>query len=867
MEAPTDTLANLRNHPVGQFFDGLEDQIAEAQRQRESSNFIERMFADDPSDIHRKAMDDAMQYIHRLRYVEVGMHRTETEEELQRRWKQPEMYHEGGHHKPWLKFVPFHVYEGGTPDFEWLNGIAGDADVPLYDRIARIVTYLNNFWAFIGTGRNTGVVSKSFSTMCNRGATGIAETREKEFESHYCNRSLWFRTSKFYTDEEQREIVRLFNGGHSRGAVAASSLPKGRKGQPTLEGEEPTPSGPHTYAVPVYKVWKYNTLRRTVTSVIFDPTPEHLWDDGTRSTARLVLNTWQPFAFPAERVAGKADLYSDKLCTILAHIKEVLCCNHDHLFTQLIYTWAFWLQQPWRQFESVPIIKGEQGCGKSLVLDAICAIVGNNMSYKTSDIDDATGEKTDRLEGIYILYLNEAYNPASRKHDSQFKSIITEKTYRLRKFYNPPVQVPKYFRTMMDTNHSDVINAEGKDRRWALYECHPTIRPEAYYTNLLRTIYNDEEEVKNAGLQAFADFLYRFDIERLDDTFNAGRRPVVTRLLVQQQMASMDARKRVFLEILQQGRIHETSRCFDREDEWLRQQRNITGYRLAEAKRNQCRDEMMKLSNEGRRYKAGSQVATDEFSALEKELDYWQRECKVSLNWETVIPMDKLVRLYRRLAAEQGNNRKAMESGLVDQAKNIFGPENVFYYQRQVALIATDKDKTSGVKLRQRASGDTKPFDLLEDTVQRTYLQLPLLQKARDLYSNYMGWEDAECDPFNKDDSNDAYQRAKEDYDSIYETTQRRPGFAQGTCAFKRRYTPAEPLNTQQEEQMYDAGLGYPNAFDEDELGDLSQHELEERMTKRPRGGDSPMEQSQQDVDEATQLPEDDAFEFLAVSP
>lgn len=768
------------------------------------------------------ALDALVDQIGRIRYRLPQDLQDANEEALQKRWKDHNTYHESPQRK-WTRFVEFKVSEYSSIDWDWLNSVAMNHEAGLADRLSLIVCYLNNFWASIGTGRNSGILNKARSTLRNRGSPMLAETRACEFESFLCNRSISFATSDRYSALEKAEILRLFNGGNARGAVGPTALPDcSKKVKFDADTGLPVHSGSKTYAVNVFKLWRFHHLRRSVSDIIFDPTPEDQWAHGYHLTRRTVINLWRPFAMTQEAVHDMSYRFEDELKVILDHIYKYVCNGAQDEYDQFIYTLAFWLQRPWVKFESIPILRGEQGVGKSAVLDMYMKIIGDEMCYKTTKLDDAMGDKTDNLEGIYILYLNEAYNPQKKEHDSVFKALITEPAFRLRKFYQPPKMVPKFFRTMADTNHPDVINAEGKDRRYQLYECNSNVPSRAYFKRFFLAAYGQDM----AGVKAFADFLYSHDLTNGDKTFESGREPIVTRLLVQQQMSSMDARKRLFLEILQQGSVLETSRCFDREDEWLKNQRMMTGYQLALNHRNRCREELQTLARNWTDPTTPVEQS-EEFKRISTEKDYWTDESIASEKWETVVPMDKLIRVYRRLAQEQ-NNRKAMEMGIVDTAKLIFGQENVRYFSRPVHLIATEKDLRSGVELKKRTEEEQMALDqaikagrpehgpqfrLLDKQVQRNYLQIPMLVRARQLFSDFMGWNKATFDPFEKDSAELARQDAHEFWKEPFDLPDNAlahndPAATIHNHRYKKRpftsafYEPP-PLDTQQDALLY----------------------------------------------------------------
>lgn len=679
------------------------------------------------------------------------------ERAVQRLWKSRDRYDLFNPDNP-LKSPPFRIHEyGGDLDWQWMQTIALDGDTPLTERVNRICCYASNFIVFMpkpgGRDYLVGVKSRDID-----GVVDLDKHGRKTFESLFGVKTLHFASAEAYDGREQNEFFSNFCRSGAM-TVLKGDIPKLRKDS---EGEF-IASGQKKVCVNFAKLitnWKY---RRNVVSYVFDPEPEAVWTSAKKKAMRTTLNWWRPFRLTEGAVMGKLDEHEDKWEVIRDHVFSTLCNGNAQLYDQLCYTMAHILQRPHQPFYSMPILQGQQGTGKSIILDALCEIIGQKMCCKTSRVQDVTGDKTDSLVNKYLVYLNEAVNPNDKRDIAALKALVTEGTWRRREFWMPPVQEVKRFRIMLDTNHEDVIDCEGNDRRWAMYECSPQVPGRDYFDRIGMALYgstNPNNKVHEHGLMAFADFLYRFPLEKFDKVFEMGRNVIVTKLLIRQQLASMEARKIAVFELLDKPSHTQSTKLDDRFDDNIAELRLNTNGGLIDRKLATFRRVIRAMDEEDALSDGPLHCDTVRYQKILEKRDYWQKEWDDHESWNTVVHLDVLMRRFRYIVKDRKLERAPNDDAMKAMVRDIFLGE-FGTFERWTRVAASKTDRENGVEIVPQPYNTDVQADgqmsfssggpgILKDPVLRTYVRLPTLHRARDLFRKYMGWDKCEYDPFSK---------------------------------------------------------------------------------------------------------------------
>lgn len=201
----------------------------------------------------------------------------------------------------------------------------------------------------------------------------------------------------------------------------------------------------------------------TVDGVMYAPGDELIFE----WHGRVYVNT-----FSEKRVQRVADAYTqvgiDGINRFLSHLRE-LCNRRDDLFRTLVDWIAHNVQFPGRKIKFVPIIKGCQGDGKSLIGRVLKAAMGGpNVKAIGPTLVANTGGFTDWAHGQAVTLLEEIYLIGTDRYrvSNMVKEFITEDEITINGKGDKPHVVRNMNNYIAVTNHSDAIPLSDDDRRW-----------------------------------------------------------------------------------------------------------------------------------------------------------------------------------------------------------------------------------------------------------------------------------------------------------------------------------------------------------------------------------------------------------------
>lgn len=682
------------------------------------------------------------------------------DDDVNNKWKDPLTYYTDGNRTALRAPPAFDMRDYTVMDLEWMNQVAANKDRTLTERSNLICLYLNNFWCYM-RGKKATVISKR-PDYEHPGHIMALVMDIASFRTH-TNQEVAFRMPDVFDANYVNHVMEVFKGSVKKADVPRpfSNRPPGRPRTATDDRDEAAEeqrreearrlefaSAPKYTRINLAKLWETHRLRRDANGITYDPHPV----DNPLHPPVDILNLWTGLNYTREKCMGLYD--SDIEATrradfILKHILELLCDNDRECFEAEIYSDAKMLQQPWVKYDSLHIMYGMEGVGKSAYMNCLAQIVGQWQYHATTNLNDITGDFTDVLDGVYLVYLNEAYNPNDPKSDAAMKALVTENKFRLRKLYAPTERKKKFFKIKADTNLKNVVQADPRCRRFNMWQSALRPRDAQYYRDLAEAVEADDW----LGTRAFADYLYNYDLVAGDEKFDNGRKIVKTKLLMEQQMACLDPLAGLILESLNYGKTLDPASVSDRKDPLITKARN-----------EWC--DLLKLTlEEHREFVEAEKLHPN--PGPEAILQRQEREqamvkieslLQTGSEWLTLIQMKDFMMLYdRRYKAygrQSSTERKLDENGVVSRLKILLGSKNVTRKSfSKVHLLASHND-SADVQYNEEARTSFR-----QRVGKRDYLVLPPLHIARREFIDSMGWA---SDPFEVQVVDDKYLAARE---------------------------------------------------------------------------------------------------------
>ena len=183
---------------------------------------------------------------------------------------------------------------------------------------------------------------------------------------------------------------------------------------------------------------------------------------------------------------------------ILNHIKEVLCNNNDDYYNWLIQYYANIIQKPLNKTETIIIYKGNQGCGKNIIIDFIAKkIIGDDYSILTANPErHILGTFNSCLLNKVFAVCNEVGHEMRSCMD-KLKDLSTAPDITIEKKGKEPIKNPNYININMTTNNNNPLDIANDDRRICWLNCSNKYIGNVEYFNILLDCVNDDKIISS----------------------------------------------------------------------------------------------------------------------------------------------------------------------------------------------------------------------------------------------------------------------------------------------------------------------------------------------------------------------------------
>lgn len=188
-----------------------------------------------------------------------------------------------------------------------------------------------------------------------------------------------------------------------------------------------------------------------------------------------VLNLWTGYA-------------AEKLPESDADITPIL--NHFHTLlgkdTEFILDWFANMFQFPSSRSLLIVIQGEEGCGKSVLMDFVSAIMGRDLAIEIQDVkEDLFGRFNGILAGKVFLNINETSRHEMMPFIEKLKTIITSPTINIEEKGQKKYTEQNLSHLVMTVNPENVIAIKEGSRRFFYSRASPTLIGNTDYFNEL----------------------------------------------------------------------------------------------------------------------------------------------------------------------------------------------------------------------------------------------------------------------------------------------------------------------------------------------------------------------------------------------
>lgn len=246
-------------------------------------------------------------------------------------------------------------------------------------------------------------------------------------------------------------------------------------------------------------IWLTHADKRCFSTIVFDPRPgvSESHDFNTFQGLYMSVNSCVDF------VKTASIDYERIIQPILTHIREIWCSDCPKVYSYTMKWIAHAVLRPWIKMGVALVLVGSEGCGKSILIDAIGKIFGIHYLHIT-DMEDLVGRFTSLLADKLLVFADEAFWGGCKSLSGKLKGMITESSIRCEHKGFDSYYVDSFSNYIFASNHHHAVPAGENARRWCCLGCTSRYNNNsAYFKNLYSTIYDND----NLGLKCLVAYL------------------------------------------------------------------------------------------------------------------------------------------------------------------------------------------------------------------------------------------------------------------------------------------------------------------------------------------------------------------------
>ncbi|MCC6425668.1 MAG: hypothetical protein IT435_02485 [Phycisphaerales bacterium] len=279
--------------------------------------------------------------------------------------------------------------------------------------------------------------------------------------------------------------------------------------------------------MPAGEWWLRHPQRRQYSKVVFAPGRD----------VPGAYNLWRGFGCEAR--PGDCSL-------LLNHIRDIACGGNEEYFRYFMLWMANCVQNPGEPGHSAIVMRGKQGCGKSMIPSLFGQVFGRHY-IMVNNSKHLVGQFNAHLRDCVLLFADEAFFAGDKANESVLKTIVTERTIQVELKGVDAEASANCVHLMMASNEKWVVPAGYDDRRYFVLDCLPDrVGDRAYFDAIYRQMENQ------GGREALLHHLLTYDIK--GSGINVRDVPK-TEALRQQKALSMDVDAEWWLNVLRRGTL------------------------------------------------------------------------------------------------------------------------------------------------------------------------------------------------------------------------------------------------------------------------------------------------------------------------
>ena len=191
-------------------------------------------------------------------------------------------------------------------------------------------------------------------------------------------------------------------------------------------------------------------------------------------------------------------------CSIVTdHILQIVA-DGDQAKSDFLLNWlADILQNPTRKPGVCVVLRGRQGCGKTVVAMIARKLLGPKNVLTVNDKDRMLGRFNSSVMNKILLVGEEMLFAGDRATTDKLKHLITGQTIPIEFKFGDALEIESHHRLLLTSNHEQVFQAAGEERRFVIYDVSDARRGDTDYFDKLYAVADGRDDATAAAFMKF----------------------------------------------------------------------------------------------------------------------------------------------------------------------------------------------------------------------------------------------------------------------------------------------------------------------------------------------------------------------------
>ena len=205
-------------------------------------------------------------------------------------------------------------------------------------------------------------------------------------------------------------------------------------------------------------------------------------------------NSWREYKW--ETMKDEYVAQTDDCLELLDFIK-IQCNNHEETYKWFLEWIGMIIQKPSWRVGRMPIFTGVKGTGKSMMVNIIKRLIGEEQYFSTSKPEEFVwGKFTSFMEGVKVVDIEEFGTSSVRGYENHIKDIITSETIQINGKGLKPYTINNYIVLIGTTNEPDPVKIQKGERRFALIRSSSEKKGDLDYFTRIDELIRDDKVIR-----------------------------------------------------------------------------------------------------------------------------------------------------------------------------------------------------------------------------------------------------------------------------------------------------------------------------------------------------------------------------------